>query len=150
MASFRAATRDDRSAIERFARWASHSPDRCSEHLSRWGDFGVIAEPSGAAWARLFPWNDLRDPRSSAEFSEIALAVDPAYRGQGLGTALLRELVIAGETLGYWPLDLSVDGSNLAAIAVYTKLGFRRIDGDSRLLMRAMIGEGREASRSQK
>lgn len=153
MVSFRAATRNDRSAIERFAKLASHShPDRYSEHWGRWGDFGVIAEtesdPCGAAWARLFRWDDLRDPSSSAEFPEVAIALDPAYRGQGLGSALLRELVLAAHELGYVALDLSVDRSNLAAIAVYTKLGFKRIDGDTRMLMRAVLNESGGTLRS--
>ena len=150
MVSFRAATRDDRSAIAEICQTASHThPDRYSEHWGRWGDFGVIAEtgtdPCGAAWARLFRWDDLRDPSSRAEFPEVAIALDPPYRGQGLGSALLRELVVAAHELGYLALDLSVDRSNLAAIAVYTKLGFKRIDGDTRLLMRAVLNEGRGA-----
>jgi ribosomal protein S18 acetylase RimI-like enzyme len=147
MALFRTATRDDFLTIERFARLASRcNAARYSEHWGRWGDFGVISEthgqPSGAAWARLFPWNDLRDPCGSPEFPEVAIAVAPASRGRGLGTALLQALVTEADELGYLALDLSVDISNLAAMAVYTKLGFKRIDGETRLWMRATIREG--------
>jgi len=144
MVSIRAATRDDFLAIERFARLASRSnPTRYFEHWGRWGDFGVIAEadgpPCGAAWARLFAWKDVRDPCGSSEYPELAIAVDAVHRGRGVGTALLRELLAEAGQLGYPALDLMVDTANLAAMAVYTKLGFKKIGGDARLWMRATL-----------
>jgi ribosomal protein S18 acetylase RimI-like enzyme len=147
MVSLRTATSDDFLVIEKFARLASRTnPARYSEHWGRWGDFGVIAEmhaqPTGAAWARLFAWKDLHDPRGSAEFPEVAIAVEAASRGRGIGTALLRELLTDAEELGYLALDLSVDATNLAAMAVYTKLGFKKIHGDAQIWMRARIKEG--------
>lgn len=147
MVAFRAATGDDRSVVERFAGLANPSnPARYFEHWGRWGDFGVIAEtdgqPRGAAWARLFSWNELRDRRGSPEVPEIAIAVDPSCRGQGIGTSLLRELMTAAERLGYPALDLSVNTANHSAMAVYTKLGFKKISGDTRLWMRATGAKG--------
>lgn len=147
MVSFRAATRDDYLAIENFAKMASRLKwDRYCEHWGRWGDFGVIAEaeerPIGAAWARLFAWNDRRDPSGEPEFPEVAAAVDPASRGLGIGTGLIRELLLEAAKLGYAGLDLMVDRSNLAAIAVYTKVGFKRIHGDACLWMRATVAQG--------
>jgi ribosomal protein S18 acetylase RimI-like enzyme len=142
--SFRAATSDDFLAIERFAGLASRlNPARYSEHWGRWGDFGIISEtdgqPTGAAWARLFAWNALRDPCGSPDFPVVAIAVDPAFRGRGIGTSLLRDLLADAEKRGYLGLDLSVHRSNLAAMAVYAKVGFKRVDGDSPLWMRATI-----------
>lgn len=145
MVSFRASTADDFPVIERFARLASSNPAHYSERWGRMGDFGVIAESHcqvvGAAWARLFAWSDLRDPLGSPQFPELAIAVDGTFRGQGIGTDLLRELVAAAERLGYSALDLLVERSNLAAIAVYTKLGFKRIGGDARLWMRVTVSQ---------
>ena len=144
--SFRATTADDYLVIERFARMASSNPAHYSERWGRMGDFGIIAEsdgqPVGAAWARLFAWSDLRDPLGSPQFPEVAVAVDSPFRGRGVGTALLRELLVAGGRLGYVALDLLVERSNFAAIAVYNKLGFKRVGGDARLWMRAAIGQG--------
>ncbi len=147
MDSFRAASGDDGAVIETFAVLANPAePGRYFERWGRWGDFGVIAEtggePSGAAWARLFSWRELRDRRGSPEVPEIAIAVEQAFRGRGLGTALLRELMNAAGGLGYPALDLSVSTSNRAALAVYTKLGFKKVSGEARLWMRATIGKG--------
>jgi ribosomal protein S18 acetylase RimI-like enzyme len=153
--SFRAATSDDFLAIEKFANLASRlDPARYSEHWGRFGDFGVIAEidrqPTGAAWARLFAWNELRDPCGSPDYPVVAIAVDAAWRGRGIGTSLLRELLVGAETRGYRGLDLSVQRSNLAAMAVYAKLGFKRVDGDSRLWMRASLRRCSETSSEDK
>ena len=147
MVAFRAATGDDRRVIEIFAGMANPAdPARYWAHWGRWGDFGVIADadgrPIGAAWARLFTWNELRDRRGSAEIPELAIAVDAAFRGRGLGTSLLRMLMTAAESKGYLALDLSVSTSNRAAMAVYTKLGFKKVSGDTRLWMRATVGAG--------
>ena len=121
-------------------------PARYWTNWGRWGDFGVVADldgrPMGAAWARLFTWNELRDRRGSAEIPELAIAVDAAFRGRGLGTSLLRVLMTAAESKGYLALDLSVSTSNRAAMAVYTKLGFKKVSGDTRLWMRATVGAG--------
>ena len=145
MVAFRAATGDDRSVIEKFAGMANPlDPGRYFERWGRWGDFGVIAEsdaePSGAAWARLFSWNELRDRRGSPEVPEIALAVDPCFRGQGLGTLLVRELMSEAQRLGLTALDLSVNTANHPAMAIYTKLGFKKVSGETRLWMRAVVG----------
>jgi ribosomal protein S18 acetylase RimI-like enzyme len=146
MVSFRPTTADDFLVIERFARLASSNPGHYSERWGRMGDFGVIAEssgqPVGAAWARLFAWSDIRDPLGSPQFPELAIAVDSAFRGCGVGTTLLRELLVAAGRLGYAAVDLLVERSNFAAIAVYTKLGFKRVGGDARLWMRAAVGAG--------
>jgi ribosomal-protein-alanine N-acetyltransferase len=51
------------------------------------------------------------------------IAVDPAARGQGVGTALLEEMVArAGEDASY---TLEVRPSNATAIALYERFGFR-------------------------
>jgi [ribosomal protein S18]-alanine N-acetyltransferase len=51
------------------------------------------------------------------------IAVDPAVRGQGIGTALLEQMVSrAGEDAAY---TLEVRPSNATAIALYERFGFR-------------------------
>ncbi len=55
------------------------------------------------------------------------LAVDPAYRGQGLGQALLWALLRAAAGRGLEWATLEVRLSNQAAIALYQKFGFERV-----------------------
>lgn len=55
------------------------------------------------------------------------VAVDPAYQGQGVGKALMVELMRRVKELGADSMTLEVRPSNKAAIALYTGLGFRSV-----------------------
>lgn len=52
------------------------------------------------------------------------VAVDSGHRGQGIGFAMLSELLKLGEESGIRSFTLEVRESNRAAIALYEKLGF--------------------------
>ena len=53
------------------------------------------------------------------------VAVRPAYRGLGLGTALMQRIFEAGRTLGAHRITLEVRASNVRARQLYERLGFR-------------------------
>lgn len=92
------------------------------------GDVGLVAvdsqsgHPVGAAWLRLFPATEPGWGFVDAATPEVSMAMRPAYRGQGVGTALLTEL-IAQATGRYAALSLSVDPQN-PAMRLYERLGF--------------------------
>lgn len=92
------------------------------------GDVGLLAldpqsgQPVGAAWLRLFPATDPGWGFVDGDTPEISIAIVPAYRGQGIGTLLLTEL-IAQATGQYAALSLSVDPQN-PAMRLYERLGF--------------------------
>ena len=76
----------------------------------------------------------------------------PAYRGRGLGRRLLSETIRAAHAMGLERVELEVFASNLAAIALYRKLGFvvegtkkrvRKLDGayDDDVLMALLLDE---------
>jgi ribosomal-protein-alanine N-acetyltransferase len=52
------------------------------------------------------------------------LAMRPAYRGQGLGTQLIRHVLEEGKALGARRATLEVRASNQAARRLYERLGF--------------------------
>jgi len=52
------------------------------------------------------------------------VVVDAAWRGKGIGQAMLRELLARGEERGVEAFTLEVRVSNGAAIHIYEKLGF--------------------------
>jgi ribosomal-protein-alanine N-acetyltransferase len=54
------------------------------------------------------------------------VAVDPAYQQQGLGQAMLWVLLDSARGRGLERATLEVRASNRAAIALYTKFGFRK------------------------
>jgi RimJ/RimL family protein N-acetyltransferase len=57
-------------------------------------------------------------------FGEIGMMVDAAWRGQGVGTALVAAAIDWARARGLHKLTLSVFPQNEAAIALYRKFGF--------------------------
>jgi len=59
------------------------------------------------------------------ESDMMNLAVHPDYRRQGLGERLVADLVVALKESGNHSLTLEVRESNVPALSLYEKLGFR-------------------------
>lgn len=68
------------------------------------------------------------DETSAGEFYVDSLAVLPAYRGCGVGSALLERICHKAFTEGHLRVGLLVDSENPKAEALYTSLGFRRVN----------------------
>lgn len=108
--------------------------DRLGRYLSGWGragDAGVVAldersAPIGAAWYRLFSRAEPGYGFVSESVPELSIAVRPASRGAGVGTALLTALVGLARDEGFASLSLSVEPDNPAR-SLYERLGFRRV-----------------------
>jgi phosphinothricin acetyltransferase len=79
---------------------------------------GVLA---GYAYANVFR------PRPAYRFSvEDSIYLDPAYTGRGLGTLLLRELLVACTEWGARQMIAVIgDSANVASIALHARCGFR-------------------------
>jgi GNAT superfamily N-acetyltransferase len=115
------------------AQWKSQPspPDELARYLDGWGragDEALLAEdagvPVGAAWYRLFG----ADERGAGiialpDTPELAIAVVPERRGQGVGGALLRALASTARASGYRRLVLSVDPANPAR-RLYERHGY--------------------------
>lgn len=52
------------------------------------------------------------------------VAVDPVYRGRGIGRLMLTQLLLQGRELGIREFTLEVRVSNASAIHIYEELGF--------------------------
>ncbi len=109
------------------------SPD-LAHYVTGWprgGERGVIAEasgiPIGAAWLRLMPAHDPGYGFVAPDVPELSIAVVAAWRGHGVGRALLRALVAQARALGTARMSLSVERANRAAQALYEDEGFRVI-----------------------
>ena len=59
------------------------------------------------------------------EFKVDTIAVDPAFRGLGIGSALMRKAEEKAQSLGMTKMSLEVLGDNLGAIRLYERLGYR-------------------------
>lgn len=64
----------------------------------------------------------------SDELHVINVAVDPAVRQQGLGSQLMEDLMSYAAEHEIQHIYLDVRESNRAAIALYSKFGFKQID----------------------
>ena len=67
---------------------------------------------------------------------EVSIGVLEAWRGQGIGTLLMHELIAAARARGLAALSLSVESDNPAA-TLYRRLGFVAVGRvDASLTMR--------------
>ncbi|HRW09978.1 MAG TPA: N-acetyltransferase [Caldilineaceae bacterium] len=104
-------------------------------YVTAWGrpgDLGFIAEtqeaetqqkmPIGAVWVRLFRGDTKAYSATDEETPELAVAVLPTHTGQGVGTALLQQLLLSGKA--HFPaVALNVRADN-PAFRLYQRLGF--------------------------
>lgn len=115
-----------------------------AKYVQDWGrehDRGFVAEdeqgqPLGAVWMRLFSGEEKGYGYVDEGTPEIGMAVLPAYRGQGLGTRLLSQLLRSAEGK-YDCVSLSVGGGNPAG-RLYERLGFEEVGvaGEARIMKR--------------
>lgn len=101
----------------------------------RVGDSGCVAmrgvEALGAAWLRLWPGDDKGFGYISDEIPELAIAVIPHYRGKGIGTKLLVQVL--DQANGQFPdISLNVRQGN-AALRLYERAGFIKVPGSEQV-----------------
>ena len=129
-----------------------NQPD-IAEYVRDWGradDRGFMAvdaegkQPIGAAWLRMLTGDNKGYGYVDDATPELSVAVLPEYRGKGIGTRLLTELLQVASN--YYPaVSLSVAGDN-PALRLYQRLGFEIVGmcGTSftmRKILRASWGE---------
>ena len=102
--------------------WRNHREEASVDYLVavRDEDGAVLGTVTGVDHKALFS-----DPEDGS--SLWTLAVDPAASVPGVGAALTRSLAALYRKRGRAYMDLSVAHDNMAAIALYEKLGFTRV-----------------------
>jgi GNAT superfamily N-acetyltransferase len=81
----------------------------------------------GAAWLRLWSGDDRGFGYLDDAIPELAIAVLPAYRGQGAGTTLLSHVLNTAR--GLFPaVCLSVRADN-PVVHLYRRIGFVKVEG---------------------
>ena len=107
-----------------------------AEHYGRPGDVGFVAieegtgQPIGAAWARVFTAKNKGYGYVGEDTPELTIALQPAYRGQRIGTALLERLIDAVQD-EHTALSLSVWPEN-PAFRLYQRMGFVVVEEQGR------------------
>lgn len=130
-------TAQDEPIVWDMLRYAAHEPSlesvqqqpelaRYAAGWGRVGDCGYAAwqgtMPIGAAWMRLWPGEDKGFGYIGEDIPELGIAVTPEYRGQGVGTRLLTQLLDAARGK-FRAVSLSVRG-NSPAVNLYRRVGF--------------------------
>jgi L-amino acid N-acyltransferase YncA len=106
---------------------ASHLPD--SHIVARAGD-PLKADNVIKGWAALSP---VSSRCVYAGVAEVSVYVGERYRGEGIGKALLRALIVAAEAAGIWTLQASVFPENAGSVALHERCGFREVGRRERI-----------------
>ena len=109
-------------------------------YIERFGalkdDFALVAEVEGkivgAVWVRIM--NDYG--HTDEETPSLAISLYKEYRGQGIGTNMMKEMLSLLKTHGYKRVSLSVQKANYA-VEMYRKIGFEIIkeNGDEWIML---------------
>lgn len=88
-----------------------------------------LRRPVEDAFAARFGASDMKwdDETGPGEFYYDSVAVDPSYRGYGIGSALFDAMDRRAAELGFDVVGLLVDLDNPAAERLYERLGFRTV-----------------------
>lgn len=100
-------------------------------YLSNFGkkkdDIGLVAEVGkkvvGAVWVRIMDDYGHIDDRTPS----FAISLYREYRGFGIGTALMKEMLCRLKQRGYQQTSLAVQKANYA-VKMYEKVGFKIVD----------------------
>ncbi|MCC2251194.1 MAG: GNAT family N-acetyltransferase [Bacillota bacterium] len=104
------------------------------KYVRNWGRDGDIAlialdetgNHVGAIWTRLFNEKNQTYGYIADDTPVLSMAVLPDYRGKGIGTLLLNELLRRLTIAGYPAVSLSVDPNN-TAVQLYKRFGFIKV-----------------------
>ena len=146
--SIRALTEEDEAIVWKMLMYASHEQSveavqllpnisRYVEGWGRTGDIGSVAFADklliGAAWLRLWSNHDQGFGYIDPSIPELAIAVLPEYRGNGIGSKLLRQVLQTAK--GIFPaVCLNVQANN-PVVRLYERAGFIKVD-DSEIVDR--------------
>lgn len=90
----------------------------------------AVGETGIAGWAALSP---VSRRAAYSGVAEVSIYVTERSRGQGIGKALLSELVRASEESGLWTLQAGIFAVNAPSIALHAACGFRVVGTRERL-----------------
>ncbi|MDR2914602.1 MAG: GNAT family N-acetyltransferase [Tannerella sp.] len=82
---------------------------------------------AGAVWIRTFQGEIKGCGYIDAQTPEIAIALFEEYRGKGIGTQMMEQMIVLMKSEGYHQVSLSITKGN-PAIRLYERLGFQTID----------------------
>lgn len=92
--------------------------------------FVALLDGEVAGWVALSPYSTRAVYRGVCWES---VYVGAAFRGRGIGRALLEAVIRASEAAGIWTLLAGVEPENVASLVLHERAGFRRLGRHERL-----------------
>ena len=105
--------------------WKEWDQDHCNSCR-----FVARLEDQVLGWAALTP---ISGRCVYAGVAEVSIYVGEAYKNQGVGTALLTDLIRCSEENGFWTLQAGIIKENIPSRELHKKCGFREIGIRERL-----------------
>jgi ribosomal protein S18 acetylase RimI-like enzyme len=93
-----------------------------------WDRIGLAARLLARRWSTPAPEDPAAVPRRS--FGVLAIAVDPATQGRGVGRLLMDAAVERARAGGFRAMHLTVHPDNARGVAFYRSLGWVELPGD--------------------
>jgi len=110
------------------ATFASTAPDTYFEWVAGKVTGCTVVARNGTeavtGWACLTP---VSDRCVYAGVAEVSVYVAAAARGQGVGDALLAEVIARSEVAGIWTLQAGIFPENASSLALHARHGFRQV-----------------------
>lgn len=75
-------------------------------------------------WAALSP---VSERCVYAGVADISIYISQTSKGQGIGTALLRSIIVLSEKEGFWTLQAGIFPENTPSLKLHKKAGFREV-----------------------
>jgi phosphinothricin acetyltransferase len=114
--------------------WAAFDSSRLSSHR-----FVALFNGAVVGWVAVSP---VSTRPVYAGVVEHSIYVDPATRGNGVGSSLLDALIVSTEEAGIWTIQSGVFPANTASLRLHTSAGFRVVGTRERVARRG--GEWRD------
>lgn len=90
----------------------------------------ALVDGEVVGWVALSPYSSRAVYRGVAWES---VYVSAAFRGRGIGRALLEAVIPVSEAAGYWTLLAGIEIENTASLVLHERVGFRRLGAHERL-----------------
>jgi len=116
----------------KLATFETSAPEWADWDVAYLGDHRLVAEQGGEVigWAALLP----ASRRSCyAGVVENSVYVAEGSRGQGIGRALLEQLLDSADRAGFWTVQASIFADNVASIEFHQRCGFRVVGTRERI-----------------
>ncbi|MDQ0861493.1 GNAT family N-acetyltransferase [Bacillus sp. V2I10] len=68
-----------------------------------------------------------------AGVADVSIYIGQSFKGEGIGTALLRSMIELSEKEGFWTLQAGIFPENTSSIKLHNKAGFREVGIRERL-----------------